>query len=267
MPPAPPPTAARIPAWRAWPVPALLAWGSAWAVFLGGRTLGPDGPAWVPMAAASAWGAGLSLLGGTWWRRAMIAAGFPLSLALSGMAAVPAWSWLVPLLLFLLVYPVHAWRDAPVFPTPADALQGLAAHAPLAPGALVLDAGCGLGHGLRALRQAYPQARLHGVEWSWPLRAWCAVRCPWARVRRGDIWRVDWSGYALVYLFQRPESMPQALAKAQDELHPGSWVVSLEFEAAGWRPHARLQTPDGRPLWIYRIGPAAALSTPSHAPQ
>ena len=46
------------------------------------------------------------------------------------------------------------------------------------PGAHVLDAGCGLGHGLQALRRAYPQAQLHGMEWSWPLRLLCGVVCP-----------------------------------------------------------------------------------------
>jgi len=118
---------------------------------------------------------------------------------------------------------------------------------------MVLDAGCGLGDGLKALRAAYPQAELHGLEWSWPLRALCALRCPWARVRQGDIWRADWSGYALVYLFQRPESMPRAAAKALDELQPGAWLVSLEFEAADLPAVARLQAPDGRPVWLYQM--------------
>lgn len=49
----------------------------------------------------------------------------------------------------------------------------------------MLDAGCGLGDGLIALRQAYPLARLEGLEWSRPLRWLCARRCPWARVAQG----------------------------------------------------------------------------------
>ena len=57
-----------------------------------------------------------------------------------------------------------------MFPTPTGALDGLAQVLPLPAGARVLDAGCGLGHGLRALHRAWPQALLHGVEWSWVLR-------------------------------------------------------------------------------------------------
>lgn len=233
-----------------WPVPALLAWALAWGLFLALQLLGVMGL--LSLAVACALGVGLSVLGGTWWRRAMIGLGFPLSLALSGVVTLPAWAWLLPLALLLLIYPLNAWRDAPLFPTPAQALRELGTQAPLSLGALVLDAGCGLGHGLKALRQAYPQARLHGLEWSWPLRAACALSCPWARVRHGDIWRADWRPYRLVYLFQRPESMPRAVEKARAQLQPGAWLVSLEFEAAELVPQARLQAPDGRPVWLYR---------------
>ena len=208
------------------------------------------------LGTATALGVGLSLLGNSWWRRVFIAGGFPLSLALSlpslGLAALPAWAWLVPLLLLLAVYPLNAWRDAPLFPTPAHALDSLPQHAPLPDGAGVLDAGCGLGHGLTALRRAYPQAQLHGLEWSWPLRWLCALRCPWAQVRRADIWAADWSEYDMVYLFQRPESMPRAVAKAQAELRPGAWLVSLEFEAIGIKPSAQCGEPDGKMVWLYQ---------------
>ena len=236
---------------RLWPLPAVLVWLAAWGLFttllrVGSSPLLATGSACVLGVAAS-------LLGATWWRRLMLALGFPLLLAVSGSVALPAWAWLLPLFLLLLVYPPNTWRDAPLFPTPIHALKYLSAQAPLAPGALILDAGCGLGDGLKALRGAYPAAQLHGLEWSWPLRGLCALRCPWARVRQGDIWRADWSNYDLVYLFQRPESMPRAVAKAAVQLKPGAWLVSLEFEATQLQPQARLQAPDGRPVWLYRM--------------
>lgn len=219
----------------------------------------------LALAVASACGVALSLLGGTWWRRAIIGLGFPLSLALVGGATLPAWAWLVPLALLLLIYPLNAWRDAPLFPTPAHALHDLAAQAPLPAGALMLDAGCGLGDGLIALREAYPQAQLQGLEWSWPLRALSALRCPWARIRQGDIWRADWRPYALVYLFQRPESMARAVDKARLQLKAGSWMVSLEFEALALQPQAILRCPDGRSVWLYRAPfQPRSPATPSH---
>jgi len=240
-----------------WPLPALLVWVGSWALFLGLRSLGLA--FWLAATLASGAGACGALVVGSRWRRIFVALGFPLSAALSatllGWSGGPtglAWIWLVPLLVLLLVYPLNAWRDAPLFPTPLNALQGLAQAAPLAPGARILDAGCGLGHGLNALRLAYPHGECYGIEWSWPLRLICGLRCPWARVRQGDIWQADWSGYDMVYLFQRPESMPRAAAQGLRELSPGAWLVSLEFEAVELQPNALLQTPDGRPLWLYQ---------------
>ena len=237
-----------------WPTPAIVAWALAWVVF---RTaLGWGGSMGVALGTACALGVVLSLWGDTWWRRILIAGGFPLSLLLTlpslGLGVVAPWVWLVPLALLLLVYPMNAWRDAPLFPTPQDALRELATHAPLKEGAAILDAGCGLGHGLRALRGAYPHACLHGLEWSWPLRWGCALWCPWAQVRQGDIWHADWSAYDMVYLFQRPESMPRAVDKARGELRAGAWLVSLEFEATQCRPTAQYTAPGGKMVWLYQ---------------
>ena len=112
-----------------WPLPAMLAWALAWVVFSGLQRLGAA--ALVAMSVACAVGVALSLLGPTWWRRLMIGLGFPLSLLVSGAAGLPAWAWLLPLALLLLIYPLNAWRDAPLFPTPANALRELAVQAPL----------------------------------------------------------------------------------------------------------------------------------------
>jgi len=245
------PVAPHLPALR-WPLPALLAWAAGWVAML--ALLRAAAPA-LAVSAGLLVAAAPALFAATFWRRVIVAAGFPLSLLATGLGGVlPAWAWLLPLAALALAYPVTAWRDAPVFPTPRHALAGLDRHVALAPGASVLDAGCGLGHGLRALRDVWPQARLAGVEWSWPLALATRLRCPWARVARGDMWRGSWAEHQLVYLFQRPESMARALAKADAEMRPGGWVVSLEFECAGRRPHARMEGPSGRPLWIYRVG-------------
>lgn len=239
-----------------WPLPALAAWLLCWLLYALALALAM--PEWLAVAIGSVAGAGASLLAATRWRSLAVAAGFPLSLGLSGAVALPAWAWLLPLLLIVLVYPLRAWRDAPLFPTPAGVLQSLPLHASLADGARVLDAGCGLGHGLRALRAAYPQATLDGIEWSWPLAMLVRLRCPWARIYRGDMWRHAWSGYDLVYLFQRPESMPRAAAKAGAELRDGAWLVSLEFAVPSWRPDAVLQQGEGKPVWLYRAPFTAA---------
>jgi SAM-dependent methyltransferase len=255
-----------------WPTPALLVWLAAWGGALVLRPLVAElgGSAAWAWGAATALGVGLALVPrlASHWRRLFMAAGFPVSALASGLAgAVPAWVWLLPLGLLLAAYPLRAWRDAPLFPTPVNGLDGLAQVLPLAAGARVMDAGCGLGHGLSALRRCYPQAQIEGVEFSWPLRAAAALRCPWALVRRGDMWAADWSGLALVYLFQRPESMARALAKADAELGPGGWLVSLDFPVPDVVPAQVLRRPGAQPVWIYRTAePRLATTGPGSIP-
>lgn len=237
-------------AWR-WPLTLLLAWALGWGLWLGAGRLGWAGPL----------GLGLACLPGVlaawrsphWWRRLWLAGGFPLSLLALGGLSLPAWTWAGALVGLLLIYSPRAWRDAPLFPTPHLALKSLATHAPLAQDALIFEAGCGLGDGLIALRLAYPQVRLHALEWSWPLAVLARLRCPWAKVRRGDIWAADWSAYDLVYLFQRPETMPRAWAQAQAQMRPGAWLVSLEFAVPQRKPDACVQGAGGRRVWLYRV--------------
>ena len=253
-----------------WPLPALLTWAAAWAVHRGLLAVGvaPLAALLLPLLgglAAAAWcrrRAGHSL-----WRQAMLAGGFPLAWLLlqagRGDGAWPAWAWLLPLAALLVIYPLHAWADAPLFPTPPRALEGLGERLVLPAQACVVDAGCGLGDGLAALARELPQARLQGWEWSWPLTLACRWRLrhlgPRLQVQRQDIWRAPWGPADVVYLFQRPESMPRAQAKAAAEMRPGSWLVSLEFEAPGWTPSARLETVPGKPVWLYQA-PFQALS-------
>ena len=97
--------------------------------------------------------------------------------------------------------------------------------------ARVLDAGCGLGHGLRALRRAYPAGahRRHGVELAAGLAgALCAAaspRCGAATCGRRRLGRLR-----LVYLFQRPESMAA---------RRGQGAAPRWRRAAGWQPGIR----------------------------
>jgi SAM-dependent methyltransferase len=200
------------------------------------------------VAGAAGWEAGcllcaaLGLMHRRPWRRAVVALGLPLALLVTGLA-LPPWVWLLLLAALLLLYPWQHWRDAPLFLTPPGAFDALPAFLPLPPGARVLDAGCGSGAALRAWHRAYPKAEVHGVEASLPLALWARLRCPFATVRRGDLWAEDWSRYTVVYLFQRPESMPQAAQKAGREMAAGSWLVSLDFPL-----------PERTPSWEQPVG-------------
>jgi SAM-dependent methyltransferase len=239
----------------AWPLSALWVWLAAWLAHLALSGSLPNGA----LMGGVVLGVAGALLHRARWRRLIVALGFPLSALMLGLRpADSAWgwslAWLVALALLWWLYPRRSWRDAPVYPTPRGALASLPGLAPLPAGARVLDAGCGAGDGLRELLRAYPQARVEGVEWSRPLALLARWRARGARVRQGDLWADDWSPFALVYVFQRPESMARLWTKARAELAPGAWLASLDFAVPGVVPAARWQLANGQFVWLYRAG-------------
>lgn len=243
----------RSPGRLPWPLPAVLVWSGAWLLWLGLAHAGlpPAGSFGLALVASTA----VALLCAGPWRRGIAALGFPLSAwALGAAGNLPSWVWLLLLLPVLALYPLRAWRDAPLFPTPREALLGL--DTVVGTPVRIHDAGCGLGHGLLALQRLWPQAQCSGVEWSPLLALATRWRCRGARVQRGDMWGASWAGYDLVYLFQRPESMARAHAKALAELAPGAWLVSLEFPVPGVVPKACLQGDGRKPVWVYQPVPA-----------
>jgi len=229
---------------RLWPGSALLSWLLGWLAY---RLLGPG---MGGLLASVAVVLGAAALHQRPWRKLCVALGLPLA-ALVLRMPVPAWGWLALALGLLMLYPVHLWRDAPLFLTPADALRDLPQHVTLPTGAAVLDAGCGSGAGLRAWRSVFPTASLHGTEASPLLALWAAWRCPYAHIRRGDLWQDDWSAFQMVYLFQRPESMPAALSKARAELRPGAWLLSLDFPLPGCPARAEWSAGGRHSLFLY----------------
>lgn len=239
-----------------WPWPALLAW--ALSIGLWRWT----DQAWTLAAGAlmvvGPWG---HHLGGP-WRRIMVAAGGPLAAILldrTALSGSPYWAWAA--LILWCLYPARHWREAPWFPTRSGALQGLNQALPLPQGARVLDAGCGMGHGLRALASQYPRAHLVGADWHpiwltlgrwiwpwWSPAEWSG-NIQWLR---GDLWTLPWQDYDLVYVFLRPEVMPKVWQKWQAEARPGTWLLSLCFECPGATPARKLEPVKGLPIWVYR---------------
>lgn len=232
-----------------WPVFPLLAWCFNWLIF---ELLS----AFLSFAVAATFSSIVGILaaglGETSARRLALAAGFPLSCAIVYSVSIPLWLWPVSLLVGLLLYPIRFWRDAPWFPTPSTALEKLSQLSCIPDRARVLDAGCGLGDGLIALRKAYPRAQYFGVEASLILVVFAKLRCRWARIRHGDMWCESWQEFSLVYLFQRPEVMSRAVDKASIELKPGALLISLEFEATQLEADAAIGRGTNNPVWIYR---------------
>lgn len=239
-----------------WPIQAIFLWCASWALF----------------AAAGVYGVGIASSGIISFvflllcaflfksnnKRFFLVAGFAASTAIYGTGInaptpLPSSIWLAALLLAALTYPPFIWSDAPFFPTPERSLSQISSIIDLPRGSLILDAGCGMGHGLMALRRVFPDAAYHGVERSWLLGLVCRLWRPWSTVYLGDMWKIKWNDYDLIYLFQRPDTMNQAIQKAQEDLKDGAWVVSFEFPASGYPHFAKIVSESGKIIWIYKM--------------
>ena len=67
------------------------------------------------------------------------------------------------------------------------------------------------------------------------------------------MWQQSWQDLALLYVFQRPESMERIWTKARQELPAGAWLASLDFEIPGQVAAAELPLGGRHRLWLYRL--------------
>jgi hypothetical protein len=180
---------------------------------------------------------------------------FPASYCALWLASdVPGWAWGVCFGLGWLVFPRMDTGSAPLWRSPKEigVSLGLALASEQWATKTALDAGCGLGDGVLALRTALPAARVDGVESAWIPWLMARSRCG-AGIDRADMWNVSWSGYGLVYLFLRPEAMERAKNKCAMELDGGALVASLDFEFEGVGPWLALEPKEGRILRLYKV--------------
>lgn len=230
-----------------WPLGVTLAWMFSWlaAVMLA--------PTMHPFITGSATGATLSLISQTKWRKAIIAIGFPMSYAILNIEQGSlSWLWLTPVIALLAIYPPRLWADAPMFPTSKASITGLARRLKLPCEAKILDAGCGFGHAIEALASEYPKADMYGSERSSLVALIAKLKHKKAHITCENMWQQDWSKFDLVYVFHRPDTMPQAMHKALEQLKCGAWLASLEFKDDAFIPDMVWHNKGEKPLYLYQ---------------
>jgi SAM-dependent methyltransferase len=149
-------------------------------------------------------------------------------------------------------------RGALYVPTSRRRVDAILEAAPLAPGQLLVDLGCGDGRVLLAARRRCG-ARGLGYEVN-PLaylraRLACAGR-PGLTVRLADFRRVRLPAADMVFCYLFPDVMAEVGRKLAAELPAGAVVASANFPVPGWRAWRELR-PAGAlhhdPIYLYRL--------------
>jgi len=227
-----------------WPLPPLLVWLLGWGSY-GVLVQAGQGPGTAAVL-ISLGGCLAARWGQSRGRRLIIGLGFPLSwLWLADWATLAAPLWLLPLAVFLLLYPPSAWRlhDPAAEPDFGD----LRPHLELPPMARIVVAvlpgpATGprqpqrrrqpLGPLLRALERTFPDARCTGLCPSWADWLLAHLSGSQAQLLRADPWQSDWSACDLLLLVLPQAAPPPRSAAAPGASKPSSASPLTEANAA-----------------------------------
>ncbi len=150
-----------------------------------------------------------------------------------------------------------AAKGAPWVPTWKRDIDRLTKLIDLKPGETFYELGCGDGRVCTNVSDAFPEARVIGVELGIP--QWLVAQA--RRIRRGtarllsfklaDLHKLPLHDADVVYMFLMPEPYARLKPKLEAELKPGARVVSYVWPVEGWIPE-KIDTEGKSILYFYR---------------
>jgi len=191
-----------------------------------------------------------------WWLPLQL--GFAPALYGASQLAIDPRFYLLAFLLTLLLLGNSVRDRVPLYLSSGAVWRRLAELLPNRAGARWLDLGCGTGGGLLQLARLRPDVTGVGVESSPLLWLLCRLRLwrqPRAQVAWADLWRVDLSGFDLVYAFLSRAPMAALWEKARAEMRPGSMLVSNGFTIPDACPSEVIELDDRHRsrLYVWRL--------------
>lgn len=159
--------------------------------------------------------------------------------------------------ILFIVRTIKGEKAAPFVPAPRSALPAIFDALKLADSSVLYDLGCGDGVVLNFCAKRIPGAKYMGLE-----RDFFPILL--ARIKYGkkvQILRKDFFTYSLsdathIFLYLFPEVLNALLPKFERELHPGTRVVSLDFQFSHRTPTEIIKLKEsglGKTLFVYEF--------------
>jgi len=133
----------------------------------------------------------------------------------------------------------------------------------MSPDELLIDIGCGDGRVLKEARKRYGVKAL-GYEINPMAYVLARLRNIFSRhvdIRYKNFWKENISTADVVFCYLFPDVMARLAKKLEQELRPGTRVVSCNFPLPGWAHHAELNPESffhSGPIFCYRFPDACA---------
>jgi len=145
-------------------------------------------------------------------------------------------------------------------PTSPKAKETLLSGLPPGVSGRVYELGSGWGTLVFPLAKQYPFSQVIGYETS-PLpylvsRIWqMALHLPNVTIKRVDFYTMKLNDASLIMCYLYPEAMVNLRDKFQEELKPGTWVISNTFAIPEWTPETILEVDDlyHTKIYLYKV--------------
>lgn len=162
------------------------------------------------------------------------------------------------IILVSIVY--YAFVYVPYVPTPMRVARMMVEAAEIRDGQTVIDLGCGDGR-LLGLALEDHDIQAIGYEVNWMAR-WLATmrffrRAKKPRILAQNFFSADLRQADVVFCYLFPKTMEQLREKFENELRPGTTLISYSFTMKGWTPEKTFQTDPRKPdhflIYRYRV--------------
>lgn len=167
--------------------------------------------------------------------------------------------FLILVLLFFIFFLFPAFSIAPWVPCQKKDLERIDRLADLEPSQVFCDLGCGDGRVLRYVAKKNPEARVIGIELSFPIFLWAKFRQFLSRtdnveIKFGNALNYDISRVDVVYSYALVQSINNKLkAKFERESKKEAKVLSYAFSIEDWPGKVFIDRVDSRntPIYVY----------------
>ena len=172
--------------------------------------------------------------------------------------ALPAWFYLLVVILLTLIFWGTIRGDVPLFLSSPEVAQAVMILLQQERATTFADLGAGVGSVGIPVAEQLPAVKVEAWERAplpWLISAWRSRNLSNFTASRRNFFANNFSEYDVIFAFLSPLAMPEVSEKIKSEMRTGTLFVSSSFPAPNWQPESIQYINDRRKtvLFCYRV--------------